>query len=414
MTTPEDIGKRATLQTDFSVVRYSTRNGRVSETLKDCFVTELRDFFNTKSRERLDAVPSVEKFSADSPGNNRELDPMETVVRVLRQFPDITQKLPFIGVTASSIKNLKLGMSTKLVDQIPGKPYLMSGTGSFQSTHLADTTTPVDGADSSVVGGTTPTPQWNDLGQPTEPFAATPPIGDQTIMLSEGDFVEFTLIIDGRTHVSRCVFYARYMGLAPQTLRAVANVINLQSLYCKASVIYKGSIPILAVEPGGPLGTGKVFSIQRTNASPNFDICINFDTIAHLGPSDEFPAVNRYAMSYTADVSLVIATDSDTIRTELTDLVMNFFTFLMDDRQFTFYGRSFFGDTEGESYQIIIKDSDIGCGGEAETPRGDDPVRKIYSNSISVPVHILYYIDRSAAEGIRGVYDGGLPMLGLL
>lgn len=407
----EDLSKRSTLPTTQDVVQYSTRNGRVVETLKDVFVWELRDFFNTKSKERLDAVPSVDKFSADLSGNNRELDPMETIVRVLRQFPDLTQRLPMVAVTAGSIKSLKIGMSTKLIDQVKAKPCLVSGTGSFPTPVLPPSPGFPFGFPIFIPTPTIPAPQ-PDPGQPFVPFGAQPPIINQPpLNIKNSDFLEVTIIIDGVTHVSRFVFPDQLIGPPAQSYRIVANAINLQALYCHADVVLKNGVPTLIIEPGGPLGRGTYYSIQRTNASANFDSWINFDTMAHIAPSDEFPAVNRYAMSYTAEMSLVVACDGDTVRTELTDLVMNFFTFLMDDRQFTFYGRSFYGDTEGEAYQIIIKDAEVSCGGEAETPRGDDPVRKVYSNSIVVPVHIMYYIDRAVAEGANFVRDDTLPGL---
>jgi hypothetical protein len=393
----EDLTKRQNIPTTPDSIDLGNRLGRVSETVKDVFVWELRNYFNTKTANRTDATPSVDKFTALLSGQAREQDPYETVVRILRQYPDLTQKMPFVGVAARGIRNNKMAFSGKFVDAIKPRPELVAGTGVFSPTPAI---TPIVGSPAS----------WLDGNQPIAPASSQYPAGSPIYGLVAGDYVEFTTIIDGVTRVSHIVFTQDLLGIAPQTPRIVADIINCQALYVHASVVFVNSVATLVIVPGGPLGGGgNNYSIQRTAATANFDLFVNFPTAAAVAPSNAFPAVNRYLMSYFVDIGLTIMTEDENLRTELTDLMMDYYSFVMDDRHFTYYGRSFYGDQQGEAYQFIIKDNEINMGGEQEVPRQDDPTRKIYLTTIQIPVIANQYIDRAVSMGVAAVPLPTLP-----
>lgn len=396
MTTPEDFTKRQNIPTVPDAVEIS-RVGRVSETVKDVLVWELRNYFNTTRTARADATPSVEKFSAYLPGNTREQDPYETAVRILRMWPDITQDMPFIGIGTHTIKNNKMALSGKFVDSIKPRPSLIAGTGTFGPPGVI---TPIAASPAS----------WPDGNQPSPPPDSHNPTGLPIYGLVAGDTLQITTIIDGVTNVSNFIFPQDLLGVAPQTPRMIADIINIQALYCRASVVFINSLPTLIITVGGPLGNGINYSIQRTAASANFDAFVNLPTTAAIAPSDAFPAVNRYMISYNMDVALTVMTEDENTRTELTDIIMDYFSFVMDDRGFTYYGRSFFGNQSDESYQIIIKDNDIVVADEEEVPRQDDPTRKIYMNTCTVPVTAIQYIDRTVAMGVAAARLTTLPI----
>lgn len=382
----EDLSKRQSIPTTPDSTEV-VRRGRVAETIKDVFVWELRQLMSTTGPDRLDAVPSIDKYQADIPGAGRDLDPLETVVRVVRQYSDITEKLPLVTVGLGAIKNKKMGISGKFVDTIFPRPCLVSGQGTFAPGLPGIVIPPAPGV-------------YPDAASPTAPPYSATPTGTADLFVVGADFVEITTTIDGVAFIEVLTFTSTLLGVAPQTPRDIADIINYQALYCHASVVLVGGIPKLIVEAGGPALTGKKYSIQRTNASANFDAWINFPIGAAIAPSDAFPAMNRYMISLDAEVSLFVLSEGENIRTELVDILLDFFTFVMDDRNFTFYGRSIFGDQTDETYQIILKDGEVATAGEQEVPRQDDPTRKIYINRISIPVSVFQYIDRVVAQGV--------------
>ena len=131
-------------------------------------------------------------------------------------------------------------------------------------------------------------------------------------------------------------------------------------------------------------------------------------------------ACNRENLAEDFTVSLQVVTESDNVRTELSDLLFDFFTFIMADRQFQFYGRSTFDqDILDETYQIIIKDTDVVLAGEQEIPRPNDQKNKVYINAIQVPVTAIMYTDRILVNksgqivpqiSPNMVFNGSLPV----
>lgn len=392
----EDLNKKVNRPTKpDNTTRLTSRVGRISEIVKSMVVWELRNYFNHNSGSDIALVPFIEKFATDLQAKDRDLDPLETVVRIVRSHPDITEKLPYVGVSVSGGQNDKMAFSGKFVDKVMQRPRLTDTRTEY--TPGAAWTIPADPND--FLDG-------NQPGIPVDPNSRGAPAN---IYLDDGDYVDITTTFDGVEYESRFVFTRKLLGRAPQTARTVADIINLQALYCRADVVYVNDVPRLVLEPGGPLGRGKYTSIQKTGESLNFASYITWTGDKKSAPSNEFPAANRYANTWDMTVSLVIGTEGENIRTELADLLMDYFTFVLADRQFTLWGRSFTSNIPDEQYQILIIDKGVGLTGEQEVPRPDDPSKKVYINRLNIPVKVIQYIDRAVQMGAVAENSEDLP-----
>jgi hypothetical protein len=388
----EDLRKRIDIPTiPDQPQNLPSRRGRVTEVVKEMFVWELRHYLDSvNSPDDLLPVPTVMKWASDLPNPYQELDPLETVLRIIRSYPDLTERMPYVGVVASAGKNIRLAAGGKYVAPVLSPPRLIAGTGPF----TPPTTPP------AIIPPNPDFTAFNDNEVPGVPGVWPDPTGGYTWGLTDGDWVEITTVVDGTVNVEVFQFTNVLVGVSPQSPRMIADAINFSALYCHADVVFINGVPTLIVEPGGPVGqSGSYFEIFRSNASTNFDAYVNLPLTKLIAPSNQFPMKNRYLNSMEMTIGLIIGTDGDTIRTEVTDLIQNFFAFVMNTRHFTFWGRSFYGDTPDEFYQILIKDNEINVIGEQEVPRPDDPIRWIFINRIDIPITLFQYIDRPIQQG---------------
>jgi hypothetical protein len=392
----EDLRKRVDIPTiPDQPQNLPSRRGRVTEVVKEMFVWELRHYLDSvNSPDDLLPVPTIMKFASDLPNPLQEFDPLETVLRIVRAYPDIMERLPYVGVIASVGKNIRLAAGGKYVGAVLSSPQLIAGTGPFPPPINPPIYKP-------------PNPDltaFNDNEVPGVPGDWPAPTGPDTLGLQPDDWVEITTVVDGVIQVERFVFNDTLVGISPQSPRIIADAINFNALYCHADVVLIDGVPTFIIEPGGPLGKqGSFFEIFRSDASPGFDANINLPLTKLIAPSNAYPMKNRYINSLEMTIGLIIGTDGDTIRTEITDLIQNFFSFVMNTRQFTFWGRSFYGNTPDEFYQITIKDNQINVIGEQEIQRPDDPIRKIYVNRVDIPILVFQYIDRPIQQGAQVV-----------
>lgn len=92
------------------------RFGQLVETTKDALVLELRTFLSGPGAQnlpgRLAEIPTVAKYDV---GFGTGLDPYETFVKIVEDFPDVTSRLPHIAVTAADGQNRR---------QTAGRPFI--------------------------------------------------------------------------------------------------------------------------------------------------------------------------------------------------------------------------------------------------------------------------------------------------
>ena len=317
------------------------RFGQPVETTKDGFVIELRKFFNRAqiSSSRLAEIPTIRKFDLSTKPSEGSL---ETAVRLIQKFPDIQENLPLIAVLGATSRNLPMGISGQYVAAVAPRSTVYSGN--------------------------------------TEPFA-----------LVDGDTIQFKITTANKEeHTTTIQLRGRtFQDISQATVDEIIKEVRFQSLYASAGN-WNGK---LGLSFGGPVFpntvTGDIEIIGGTALA-----ALGFNIGDKALYKDNIP-YHRYHQATYIDVAIEVAAEDYNQRTELTDLVWSFFTFYMDNRDYTFLGRTTFDETiPNETYQVIIK-PDPSMAGEQEVPRPNDEVDKVYVNRINIPVTTIQYIDRA-------------------
>lgn len=323
------------------------RFGAITELTKDAFVLELRHFLNTSyAGMRIGELPRVDKYAV---AMDTSVDPLETAVSLIRSYPDITEDLPLIAVLATTGKNLKLGLSDKYVSMtVPSAKVVGTALGPYTLTDGMDIelTTQPDGVDTNIV-------------------------------------------------TSRYVFKSfMFTSIGAATLDEVVYAINFQSLYTTAYTAKSGVNNVLGIRAGGQSGTHFPNKITITGGTALAALGLTIgQTDQNYGTGKQ--AYERHHMAADLTVSFEVVAESENVRTEISDLLYDFISYIMADRKYQLYGRTVFDDTIlDETYQIILKDSEIMFSGEQEVPRLNDPRDKLYINRISIPVTTIQYSDR--------------------
>ena len=325
------------------------RFGGITELVKDAFVIELTNFMNTGySRLRPGELPRIDKYQV---ALDVDTDPLATAVNLIRSYPDIMEDMPLLAVLAATGNNLKLSFSDKYVStMVPA----------------AEVRSTITNGVYALSGGQTLDIETHPSGRPEQ------------VVHSSFKFPSFM-----------------FSNISSATLDEVIYVINFQALYCNA---FKFKNPdgtySLGIRAGGPHGKefpNKIKIVGGTSLSALGLTAGQEDQ--NYGPGKK--VFTRHAISANMTVGIEVVTESENVRTELSDLLFDFLTFVMADRQFQFLGRSTFEDSvQDETYQIIIRDNEVSISGEQELPRPSDPKDKIYVNRINVPVTVIQYTDR--------------------
>lgn len=326
--------------------------GGITELVKDVFALELRHFLqNDYKGIRSGEFPRVEKYQVALDVN---VDPLATAVNLVRNYPDVTENLPLVAVMAATGQNFKLSISDKHVG-------LVIKPAEVRSNILNGPYTLVDG---------------------------------QTLILTTQPTG-----LDTKVQTSTYTFHSyMFSNISQATLDEVIAAIELQALYAKPIKAPSNSDHVLALRAGGP--NGREFPNKITITGGTAMAALGFtanQTAQNYGPGIQ--AYSRNCMSANLTVGIEVVAESENVRTDLTDIIYDFFAFIMADRQFQFYGRTIFDDTVlDETYQILIKDGEVSISGEQELPRNNDPKDKIYVNRINVPVTAIQYTDRIVTD----------------
>lgn len=316
------------------------RFGQPVETAKDVFTIELRRFFDraNQSSSKIEELPTVRKFDVSfTPGESS----LETAVNLIQKLPNINEHLPLVAIVGATGRNLPMGIGGTFVSNVIYPPSVVSANAEPYV----------------LVGGSTliytTTPKGDESRQSTITFRAS-----------------------------------RFTNIATATAQEVADEINGQALYATARV-ESGKV---VLSYGGPFEDdvrGDIEIVGGTAAS-----IIGFTPTQAASYRNMIP-YHRYVQSTALDMALEVVAEDYNIRTELTDLVWNFFTVQMDDRDYMFLGRSAFDtNIQNESYQLVLK-PEMTLSGEQEVPRPGDERDKLYVNRINISLTSFQYVDRA-------------------
>lgn len=339
------------------------------ETVKDAFVEELRAFFAqpTVAQTRFAEILTVGKYGI----SQQSTDPFENLVTLIREYPDILQKLPLISVTKAAGARKPIGVTGAFVDHVQYPPRVRS-------------TLPEPYNLSAILNVSNP---------PTLAFRTKP---------NGTDWRASTMVLPSFP----------FPTPAAVTAQQLADIINFQALYARARAASAGGSTYLELVAGGPSGAAATRNaIEVTGGTATLLTALGF-TVGQSDDSDN-PArrpANRYGVGASFTIGLDVGADSDNERTELTDLLIYFFALYMADRDFTFYGQHVFeepaaGATTERYFQVIL--GDFTLAGEADIPRIDgEKESKIYVNRFNIPVTCYDYVDRQIpADLIPAVYQ---------
>jgi len=309
-------------------------------------------------RAKISEIPTIEKFAHMGSGSTERS--METVMNLIMSQADTPDRFPMIAITSASMREKRLSIG-----------------GNFAS----------DGQYPSSVQGTTQgnvdlNPGWT-LQLKTYPYANSrdPELRE----IAEISTILFEEVIFGDIH-----------NASPED---VAAAINMQALFYHAVTTPDGFMRIVA---GGPAASGVPNSIEIIGGDPECLAALGFtvgqyDTYENL----ENPPKQRFVVAAEMTINIDVVTDSLNTRTELADLVYDYFAFYMERQYFQIIGRSYYNpDLEPpEWYQLILK-GEFNWAGEYATPRaGGDQREQIYSIRGSVPLIAVDFVNRDVNRG---------------
>lgn len=411
------------------------RFGQPSETAKDALVQELRRFLdNANLSAALRAeLPTIEKYASFGDGN----DPFATTTAILRKLPDRPELLPHVAVSAAT------GSARPLTI---GPPFI----GTVQDPPSVTTTLPEPFA---FVDGDVLAFRWVDRKKAAhvETFVLTTnrfPAGDPITAATAADLAAE---INGQSVRVRAEVvesggnsYVRFRadgpvaqseGCHPQELEVDTsssdNALAATGLGRRGDVTDLGGTPpnATATAPAGAWSAADVGRYVTISSSSRaffndgrfpivgFSTALGTDTLTYTnkyaraevdspaawfiglrdGPKNTSrPPKHRYAMSWDLTAQVDVFTQDENVRGELSDLVASFFSFFLEDRYFSFYGRTGFdGQTVTREHFQVVLQPPMHNTSESEIPRPNgDGTTKLYANTYSVPLTITQFLDR--------------------
>jgi len=321
------------------------RFGQPIETTKDVLTIEFRKFFNRANHtvSTLEELPTIRKFDISF---NPTESSQETAVNLIQKYPNIKEHLPLIAILGATGRNypMSMGLGGSFVGQVIDSATIVSNN--------------------------------------SEPYSL---INGQTIIY---ETTSFDGIINQSTIILRA---SRFANIAQATAQEVIEEVNFQALYAAGSAP-TGKVELSYGGPGTSSIKGDIEIVGGTALT-----ALGFTVGQKAQYKDSIP-YNRYIQSTSIDVAIEVVSEDANIRTELADLIWNFFTYQMNDRGYMFLGRSIFDPAiKNETYQIILK-PDPSMTGEQEVPRPGDEFDKLYVNRINVSMTTMQFIDKAVLK----------------
>lgn len=409
------------------------RFGQVTETTKDVLVLELRKFLSNaqQTNERRIELPTIEKYATFGDGN----DPYATAVSILRKYPDKIEELPHVAVMASTGAERRLNIGPPFVATVQDPAFVQATIAEPYALTDGDVLTlrtfsPKHGpALDTIVFATSRFPS-------AHPITAALAKDVARVINEQAAYVRATVIEDsGQNYVRIEAGGSNNLGQTPSEIEVHSTSLNAHQVLGlgrqgSATNITVGTPPtMLLTAPAGTWTSADIgrYIYLRGTTLPYFNdgrfLITAFttngitDTLSidskygreelstpgswFIGLRDDCtniqrPPKHRYVIAADLNVQIDVITEDENTRGELVDLIFSFFSFFLEQKYFTFLGRSGFSEQEtmNEYYQIVINPP-IRNASEAEFPRPTgDGSGKVYVNSFALEVTVTMYIDR--------------------
>lgn len=354
----EDLTARGYIPTQPFDTTDVPRFSQLKETAKDAFMWELKQFFDyttTDTTTKLAEIPNIQKFAL---GAGSGEDSLETVVNMIMAYGDTPDQFPMISITSTSERERKMNLGSNYVVSVQYPPSIV-GTelGPF------DFSKEIPEGESYLFMEITTWPTGLETSETTS-----------TIAFSE-------LIFEDWSNVTMD--------------ELVSQVNKSQALYYQFEKTSEG---YLRISTGGPCAVSTPNYIEITDGDNKLLELLGFS----LGDSDTYlntdnPPKNRYGLAADMSINIDVISDDINTRTELADLVYNYFTFYMEKRRFQLLGRSYFDrDQDPVEWYHISFNNQFSWASEMTIPReGGEQYEKIYAVRGSVPIFIEDFVDRA-------------------
>ncbi len=333
------------------------RYGQLLETTKDGIASEFRRFFDYDSddmRAKIGEWPTIQKYAHMSGGTTTEKS-METVVNLIMAQADTPDRFPMIALTSASMKEKRLGIGGNI-----------ASTGQYSPSVTNTKTGPFDLQ-----------PGWTIEIE-------TDPNGD-------GEMVTSTILFEE----------ILFSDIHNATADDIVAAIGMQALYFHSAATSSGYFQIAT---GGPLAKGSANTVEITGGTA---ACLA-ELGLTVGQSASYldtnnPPKQRFGVAADITINIDVVSDSLNTRTELADLVFDYFASYSERSYFQIMGRSYL-DSEidpPEWYQLILQGA-FAWSGEYFQPRaGGDQREGIYSIRGSVPLLAVDFVNRDVGTYIQ-------------
>jgi hypothetical protein len=324
------------------------RFGQLTETVKDVFAKELREFFSYNTSDVSDKIGmayNIEKYSFDTAGSFE--GDYGTIVDLIMSHGDVVNKFPLVSITSSKLSENKLSIGNNLAQIIKPAPSV--------------------------------------TGRNAGPFS-----------VPENGTIQFTIIPNddiSRSTQSVITFTSyQFPDLNNILIDDVISIVNnTQALIYTLEKDANGHLVILA---GGKILDSDNCRIEITGGN-----CLNAFGFV-VGDRGDYDSqsnlpINRYYVSANMTINIDVIGDSQNTKQELSDLIFSFFSFYMEKRQFQFFGRSYFDRNLLDEWFHIILLNKFSWSSEIAKPRpGKEGYSYIYAVRGSVPITVVDFIDK--------------------
>jgi len=350
----EDLTTRKYIATEPFDANDPPKFSQLVETAKDAFASELTSFFSYKTTDassKISEMPNIQKFELGASGRE---DSLETVVNLIMAYGDTLDKFPMISITSMNLRERNMHLGDNFVANVQYPPSIVS----------------------SLAG-----PYDLDHGS-----------GDAW-------YLDIQTYPDGSTssETTSRITFQRTMFADPTSVTAEelsARINMIQALYYTCAETHDGKFRI---STGGPCAVAVPNTIEVTAGSSEILLRLGFV----VGDSDTYlntdnPPKNRYGIAGDLSINVDVVSDDLNTRTELADLVSNYFTFYMEKRRFQLLGRSYFDRSLSpeEWFHICFKNQ-FSWSSEIVKPRqGGEQYSQIFAIRGTVPIFIEDFIDR--------------------